>query len=118
MNVITVPIDKEKAGNRYRLVIAVAKRARDLYRGAVPKVEVKNKKLTTVALEEILTGEAQVLSGEDSRARIAAMKRESENMIDEAAQKKLLDEGATRLEKLMRDLFGKETISRDEDFSL
>lgn len=43
----------EKVSNRYLLVVLASKRARQLNRGAGPQVESKQKKCTSVALEEI-----------------------------------------------------------------
>jgi DNA-directed RNA polymerase subunit omega len=43
----------EKVPNRYLLVVLAAKRARQLNRGAQPQLETKQKKPTSVALEEI-----------------------------------------------------------------
>lgn len=43
----------EKVSNRYLLVVLSAKRARQLNRGAAPQVESKQKKCTSVALEEV-----------------------------------------------------------------
>ena len=42
-----------KVSNRYLLVVLAAKRARQLNRGAAAQVETKQKKPTSVALEEI-----------------------------------------------------------------
>lgn len=42
-----------KISNRYLLVVLSAKRARQINRGAPPRVESKQKKPTSVALEEI-----------------------------------------------------------------
>ena len=42
-----------KVSNRYLLVVLSAKRARQLNRGASPRVESKHKKPTSSALEEI-----------------------------------------------------------------
>jgi DNA-directed RNA polymerase subunit omega len=43
----------EKVSNRYLLVVLAAKRARQLNRGAAAQIETKQKKPTSVALEEI-----------------------------------------------------------------
>jgi DNA-directed RNA polymerase subunit omega len=43
----------EKVSNRYLLVVIAAKRARQLNRGAAAQLETKQKKPTSVALEEI-----------------------------------------------------------------
>ena len=42
-----------KVSNRYLLVVLSAKRARQINRGAPPRVESKHKKPTSMALEEI-----------------------------------------------------------------
>ncbi len=46
----------DKVSNRYLLVVLSARRARQLNRGASPQVESKQKKPTSVALEEIAQG--------------------------------------------------------------
>jgi DNA-directed RNA polymerase subunit omega len=46
----------DKVSNRYLLVVLSARRARQLNRGAAPQVESKQKKPTSVALEEIAQG--------------------------------------------------------------
>ena len=43
----------EKVSNRYLLVVLAAKRARQLNRGAVSRVETKHKKPTSTSMEEI-----------------------------------------------------------------
>jgi DNA-directed RNA polymerase subunit K/omega len=45
-------------------VEAVTKRARALYHGAIPKIASKSKKMTSVALEEAISGVVRVLSSE------------------------------------------------------
>lgn len=102
MDLISLPveIDKEKIDGRYRLVLAVSKRARLLYQGATPKIASKSKKMTTVALEEVMSGSARVLSGEAAiKAREEAKKLTYEEMMDEAKQKESLPEDLTELEK-------------------
>ncbi len=42
-----------KVSNRYLLVVLAAKRARQINRGAPPRVETRHRKPTSVALEEI-----------------------------------------------------------------
>ncbi len=43
----------DKVSNRYLLVVLAAKRARQLNRGAAPQLETRQKKPTSIALEEI-----------------------------------------------------------------
>ncbi len=65
MDVIALPVkyDEKKIDSRYRLAIAVLKRAKELYQGAMPKIDSKAKKMTTVALEEVISGSVRVFSG-------------------------------------------------------
>ena len=53
-----VPIEEllKRCGSIYRLVILAAKRAKEVADGAPPLVETEQKKVTSVALEEILQG--------------------------------------------------------------
>ena len=49
----------EQISNRYLLVVLAAKRSRQLNRGAMPQVESKRKKWTSVALEEVIASKVQ-----------------------------------------------------------
>ncbi len=53
-----VPIEEllKRSGSVYRLVILAAKRAKELADGSAPLVETSQRKVTSVALEEILQG--------------------------------------------------------------
>ena len=56
-----VPIEGllKQCGSVYRLVILAAKRAKELADGAPPLVETEHRKVTSVALEEILQGKVR-----------------------------------------------------------
>ncbi len=102
MDLISLPseFDEKKIDGRYRLVIAVGKRARELYQGAQPKIDSKAVKMTTVALEEVISGFVRVLSGEDAvKAKEEAKKLTYEGMMDEAKVKASLPEDLSELEK-------------------
>ncbi len=102
MDLISLPVefDRKKFGGRYRLVIAVAKRARDLYQGAQPKVVTKSKKMTTIAIEEVTSGLVNILTGEAAlKAREEDKKLTYEHMMDEAQQKESLPEDLSAIEK-------------------
>ncbi|NLS45195.1 MAG: DNA-directed RNA polymerase subunit omega [Firmicutes bacterium] len=47
-------------GSRYSLVVATAKRARQLVNGAKPLVETKSDKPVTIAMKEILAGKVSL----------------------------------------------------------
>ena len=53
-----VPIEEllERCGSVYRLVILAAKRAKEISEGAPQLVEASHRKVTSIALEEILQG--------------------------------------------------------------
>lgn len=53
-----VPIEEllKRCGSIYKLVILAAKRAKEVAEGAPPLVETAQRKVTSVALEEILQG--------------------------------------------------------------
>ncbi len=46
----------KKTGSVYKLVILAAKRAKELAEGAPPLIETSQRKVTSIALEEILQG--------------------------------------------------------------
>lgn len=46
----------KRCGSVYKLVVLAAKRAKELADGSVPLVETPQRKITSVALEEILQG--------------------------------------------------------------
>lgn len=57
-----------KVSNRYLLVVLAAKRARQLNRGAPPRVESHHKKPTSSALEEIAAAKVEFRHKEESEA--------------------------------------------------
>jgi DNA-directed RNA polymerase subunit omega len=102
MDFIALPteFDKKKFDSRYRLVIAVAKRARVLHHGAIPRITSKSRKMTTVALEEVVSDAVRVLSGSAAiKAKEKAKKLNYEDMMDEAKQKQSLPEELSKFEK-------------------
>ena len=51
----------EKADNRYELVIATARRARQIAEGAEPKTDVKEESPVTLAANEIAEGKVKII---------------------------------------------------------
>ena len=102
IDVISLPVelDRKQIDSTYRLVMAVIKRAKDLHQGALPKISTKSRKVTTVALEEAVSGCLQVLTGEAAvEAEKAAGKLTYKKLMDEAEQKISMPESLTELEK-------------------
>ena len=58
-----------KVSNRYMLVVLSAKRARQINRGAQPRVESRHKKPTSVALEEIAAAKVEYRLKEDDASK-------------------------------------------------
>ena len=54
----------KRCGSVYRLVILAAKRAKEISEGAPPLVETNQRKITSIALEEILQGKVLYKAGE------------------------------------------------------
>ena len=105
-DVISLPveIDEKIIDSRYRLVMAVIKRAKELLYGDMPKIATKSVKVTTKALEEVISGSVHVLSGEAAvKAQEESGKLTYENMMDEAEQKTSFYESKTELEKDVED---------------
>ncbi len=102
MDLISLPVefDEKKIDGRFRLVLAVAKRARELYQGSQPKISSKARKMTTLALEEVIAGNISVLTGNDAiKAREESKKLTLDEMMDEAKQRDSLPEDLSELEK-------------------
>ncbi len=68
---VTVEDCMEQITNRFDLVLAAARRARQIYAGAQPTVEEENDKPTVVALREIAEGNVglEVLDQPDELSR-------------------------------------------------
>lgn len=102
METISLPIkcENEKIDGSYRLVIAAVKRAKDLSQGALPSIQSKAQKITTLAIEEVVTGSVNVLTGDEAvKAMEEAKKLTHKKMMDEAQQKETMPEDMTELEK-------------------
>lgn len=58
----------EHVSNRYLLVVLTAKRARQINRGAPPRVEVRHRKPTSTALQEVGAGKVEYRVREEAEA--------------------------------------------------
>jgi DNA-directed RNA polymerase subunit omega len=103
MNIISLPVevDKKSIDGRFRLTSMASQRARELALGAKPKIATKSKKVTTIALEEALSGSLEFLVGEEAKqARQEAKKFDYRKLLEEKRR-----EGAAEdLSELERDL--------------
>ena len=65
-----IPIEEllKRCGSIYKLVILAAKRAKEVAEGAPPLVETAHRKVTSIALEEILQGKVLYKEPEEAEA--------------------------------------------------
>lgn len=102
MDIITLPIEhnNKKLDGRYRLVIASVKRAKLLSQGALPKIQSKAQKITTLAIEEVALDAVDVITGDAAvKAMEEAKKLTHKRIMDEAQQKETMPEDISELEK-------------------
>ena len=66
----------KKAKNRYELVIATSKRARQIAEGAVVKTKVKEESPVTLAANEIAEGKVTIIRDEDNEEENEETKKE------------------------------------------
>ena len=84
--------------SRYRIVLIAAQRAKQLVRGAEAKGASKFSKDTSVALEEVLSGEVPYLMGDEAKQAIREAKLANQRPIDPALYAQP-DENAQEIKK-------------------
>lgn len=91
MSLIT-DFDDTKIDSRYRLVIIAAQRARQLMQGSKSQVTSKFTKETTIALDEVLQGKTDFMTGKEAKVAMkeAMMAREIEDRARARAKAKAL----------------------------
>ena len=60
----------EKVDNRYSLVVATSRRARQLIEGAEPSIESAGKKALTIAIDEVNVGNIDITEGQDKAIEV------------------------------------------------
>ncbi|HUK56606.1 MAG TPA: DNA-directed RNA polymerase subunit omega [Nitrospiria bacterium] len=102
MSLIT-DYDDTKIDSRYRLVIIAAQRARQLMQGSKPQVTSKFTKETTIALDEVLQGKTEFMTGKEAKVAMkeAMLAREIEDRARARAKAKALlpQEDETEIKK-------------------
>jgi len=91
MSLIT-DFDDAKIDSRYRLVIIAAQRARQLMQGSKSSVTSKFTKETTIALDEVLQGKTDFMTGKEAKVAMkeAMVAREIEDRARAKARAKAL----------------------------
>jgi DNA-directed RNA polymerase subunit omega len=101
MEIISLPVEVDftKMDSRYRLVIIASQRARQIMEGSKPIIQSKQAKASTIALEEVLTGDLEILYGKDARQAQREAKRLREEMKSRALLAEREEELATEIKK-------------------
>lgn len=99
MDLIELPLkyDESKIDGRFRLVAIANQRARQLVEGLRATVQTKYVKPTTVALQEIMGGGIEFLTGKDARQA----SKEARRVREEANRRALMEEDS---QEIKRDL--------------
>jgi DNA-directed RNA polymerase omega subunit len=101
MDIISLPVeyDHKKIDGKFRLVTIAAQRAKELSLGAKPKISTKAKKVTSIAIEETISGVLDFVTGEEALiAREKAGKFDYRKQLEES-KKIAAGEDLTELEK-------------------
>jgi len=82
MNFLSLPIEMgdSRIDSRYRLVIAAGQRVRQLMEGNRPYIESRYVKETTRAIEEVLSGKADIIFGQEALKAILEERRQRDVM--------------------------------------
>lgn len=117
MDIISLPIDTEVEGieGRFRLVNVAALRAKELAQGAEPKIESKAKKVTTLALEEVLSGKVEFLTGEEALRAIEEAEQLDLRRLLEESTEETESEDLSELEKDLKMYFPEGTTEDSSD---
>jgi len=115
MDIISLPIeyDRNKIDGRYRVVAIASQRAKKLSLGVKPKIKTKAKKITSIAIEETVSGAIEFLTGEQAKkAKEEARKLDYRRLLEER-EKVVTGEEVTELEKDLKVyLHEKETTEK------
>ena len=117
MDIISLPIeyDRNKIDGRYRVVAIASQRAKELSldNRVKPKIKTKAKKITTIAIEETISGSIEFLTGEQAKkAKEEARKLDYRRLLEER-EKVVTGEEVTELEKDLKVyLHEKETTEK------
>lgn len=90
MDTISLPIDIDPSviDSRFRLVIVAAQRARQIMEGEKPVMTGSDLKETTTAIQEVLSGQLEILYGEEA----VAAQREEKRIREEIKRRAILAE--------------------------
>lgn len=101
MDIISLPVeyDHKLIDGKFRLVAISAQRAKELSLGAKPKITTKTRKVTSIAIEEAISGSLEFVTGEEAViAREKAGKFDYRKQLEES-KKRAAVEDLSELEK-------------------
>jgi len=101
MDIISLPVeyDHNKIDGKFRLVTIASQRAKELSLGAKPKISTRAKKVTSIAIEETISGVLEFVTGEEAViAREKAGKFDYRKQLEES-KKIAAGEDLSELEK-------------------
>jgi DNA-directed RNA polymerase subunit omega len=101
MDIISLPLeyDRNKIDGRYRVVAIACQRAKELSLGVKPKIKTKTKKITSIAIEETVSGSIEFLTGEEAKKAKEEDKKFDYRRLLEEREKAVAGEEVTELEK-------------------
>ena len=101
MDIISLPveIDKDAIDGKFRLAAIAAQRARELALGVKPKIGTRSRKVTTIAIEEALSGSLEFLTGEEARKASQEAKKFDYRKFLEEKRREGAPEDLSELEK-------------------
>jgi len=115
MDIISLPLeyDRNKIDGRYRVVAIASQRAKELSLGVKPKIKTKSKKITSIAIEETVSGSIEFLTGEEAKKAKEEDKKFDYRRLLEEREKAVAGEEVTELEKDLKVyLHEKETTEK------
>lgn len=101
MDIISLPVEYDHTliDGKFRLVTIASQRAKELSLGSKAKLPVKTKKVTSIAIEEAISGVLEFVTGEEAvTAREKAVKFDYKKQL-EASKKMAAGEDLSELEK-------------------
>jgi DNA-directed RNA polymerase subunit omega len=98
---LPITIQGNSIDTHFRLVIIASQRTKQLMQGAKPIIDTKAKKPTTIALEEVLSGEIEFFTGKEARLALKDARRLKE---EEAKVKALMPRPSEDVDELKKDL--------------
>lgn len=118
MDIISLPAeyDDKKIDSKYRLVAIASQRAKELSLGLKPKIQTKSRKITTIAIEEAITGSLEFLTGEEATKAMQEAGRFDYRKLLEESRKAAAGEEMSELERDLKVYLNEREMSDKKAF--